>query len=107
MARDDDRYWVSTVCCTNCPRGLRIAKLFCKLTVCASLTEWDAEECLPNLLLKASASHVERHRKGIPPAHEIFVQFLLSSNQYRVFRTFEHFRETNTAWIVVVPKNSH
>jgi len=106
MARYKDRQWVPAIRGAHCPRSFRVPKLIRKLPISARLPERDTEQSLPNLLLKWRTSHIERHCESISLAGKVLIQFFLRANQYRMFGVLDKFRETNTSWIVVLPKDS-
>lgn len=105
MARHKNRYGVSTVRCTYCPRGLGVAELFRKLAVSASFSIGDPEQRFPHLLLEICSSHVERNRETASLSRKVFVQLFLCANEYGMLDALDKLSEANPSWAVVLPED--
>jgi hypothetical protein len=72
MARDNDRYRISSVRSAHSSRSTRVAELFRELSVAFRFSKPYGEQGFPHVFLKTSASHIERDRKCLSLSGEVF-----------------------------------
>src|SRR5215469_7793858 len=104
MTRYDNRQRISSICCAHCPIGARISQLLSKLAIAPGFPKWDSTQCLPYVLLKASTSHVERHREVISPAGKVFAQLPFRLNQNWMGIIIKRLTQPNATGLVVFPQ---
>src|ERR1700744_6102833 len=105
MAGRNDCNGITSIGRTDGSRGLRISDLVRELAVGPSLSKWNSKKCLPHLLLKGGASHVQRNSKRLPLSSEVFLEFSFSFNQHWMLRVFRELVKANSAWSFLLPED--
>src|ERR1700677_19765 len=105
MARNNDRNRILAVCRADRTGGFWVADLIRNLTVRSRFAERNGDQRRPNLFLKVSASHIERHGKSFSFTREIFVQLFLSAKQCWVRRILNKIGKMNGPRAIAIPQN--
>ncbi len=106
VAGNYDGNWISPIGSSDGAGRPRFSQLLCQLTIAPGLSQGNSQQCFPNILLKGRTHQIKFEREGRPLPIEIVFQLSFSLKQYRMGIVFSCFSQSDTAGIVIFPKDS-
>src|ERR1700742_4458285 len=106
MAWDNDRNRIPAICRSDGSCGFGITQLLRKLPIAPRLTEWYGQKRLPNIVLKSSASHVERERERLALSGKILFELAFCFAKNGMLSVLDEITQPYSVWIVILPEDS-